>query len=152
MLHDIFVLGDRLGIGATAEVFAATANRTGEKRALKVFTPLVLSDPETVKRIETEASVLRSLSHPNIVRLYGSHAADEELALELEFVDGSDLRQWRKAYDLHLHEPVLWILCQIARGIGCAHEHGVLHRDLKPENVLISRTGDVKLTLSLIHI
>lgn len=146
MLHDIFVIGDRLGIGATAEVFAAFEKATGEKRALKVFTPLVLSDPDTVKRIEAEVSALQRLSHPNIVRLFASHSFAEELALELEFVDGTDLRAWRRGYDLRLHEPLLWLLCQVARGIGCAHEHGILHRDLKPENILISRDGDVKLT------
>src|SRR5205814_961378 len=95
---------------------------------------------------EGEVAALAALSHQNIVRLYGSHHEGEELALELEFVDGTDLRVWRRGYDLRLHEPILWILCQIARGIGCAHEHGILHRDLKPENVLISRFGDVKLS------
>ncbi len=146
MLRDTFVIQERLGIGATAEVFAAVCQNTKAKRALKVFTPLVLSDPDTVKRIEGEVSALRLLNHPNIVRLYGSHSFPEELALELEFVDGSDLRLWRKHFELRINEPLLWVLCQVARGIGCAHEHGVLHRDLKPENILISRAGDVKLT------
>jgi|GEM_PF-6264149 len=146
MLRDTFVIQERLGIGATAEVFAALSRETQTKRALKIFTPLVMSDPDTVKRIEGEVSALQRLSHPNIVRLYGSHSFSEELALELEFVDGSDLRAWRKNFELRLFEPLLWILSQVARGIGCAHEHGILHRDLKPENILISREGDVKLT------
>lgn len=146
MLHDNFVIQERLGIGATAEVFSAIEKSTQARRALKVFTPLVLSDPDTVKRIEGEVNALQRFSHANIVRLYSSHSYPGELALELEFVDGTDLRLWRKSYDLRLLDPLLWILCQVARGIGCAHEHGVLHRDLKPENILIAKNGDVKLT------
>lgn len=107
---------------------------------------MVLADPDTVKRIEAEVSALRTLRHPNIVHLFTAHSAPDELALELEYVRGSDLRQWRKGYSISLHEPVLWILSQVARGIGCAHENGILHRDLKPENVLVSETGEVKLT------
>jgi tRNA A-37 threonylcarbamoyl transferase component Bud32 len=146
MLNDIFVINERLGIGATAEVFAARRRDTNDPRALKIFTPLVLSDPDTVKRIEGEVSALRALQHTNIVHLFAAHSAPNELALELEYVCGSDLRAWRKEYSLNLHEPLLWILCQIARGIGCAHENGILHRDLKPENVLVSERGEVKLT------
>ena len=146
MLENLFTLDRRLGIGATAEVYLGFRRDDHTPRALKIFTPIVLSDEETVRRIQVEVETLQALSHPNIVRLYQSHGDQDELALELEFVDGSDLRRWAEKYKTHLAEPKLWILCQVARGLACAHENGILHRDLKPENILISKSGDVKLT------
>lgn len=146
MLKDAFQFERRLGIGATAEVFLAREKASGAARALKVFTPLVMADQETVARIRVEMEVLGKLAHPNIVRLYGGHGAGEEFALELEYVEGGDLRAWKKEYSLPLVEPLLWILCQVARGLSGAHEQGILHRDLKPENILVSREGEVKLS------
>lgn len=133
MFTQTFSLDRRLGVGATAEVFLAHVNASGEARALKVFTPLVLSDADTVRRVRMEMEALQKLSHPNIVRLFGGHGNDKAFALELEYVDGSDLRAWRAKYSLPFTEPLFWILCQIARG-------------LKPENVLVSKNGEVKLT------
>jgi serine/threonine protein kinase len=146
VLHDNFIIHERLGVGATAEVFAAVSRADGSLRALKVFSPLVLEDADTIRRIETESEALRRLKHPNIVRLLGTCRSANEFALELELVQGTDLRRWRRDYSLRLVEPLVWILSQVAKGVACAHENGVLHRDLKPENILIANSGEVKLT------
>lgn len=146
MLQDAFIFKRRLGIGATAEVFLVRKKISGDLRALKVFTPLVMADQQALTKIRTEMKVLGKLDHPNIVKLYGGWGTEEEFALELEYVDGQDLRGWKKELGLPFVEPLLWILCQVARGLGAAHEQGVLHRDLKPENILISRFGEVKLS------
>lgn len=146
MLKDAFHFDRRLGIGATAEVFLVREKVSGTPRALKVFTPLVMAHQETVERIRLEMELLGKLTHPNIVHLYGGHGAGEEFALELEYVEGGDLRAWKKNYSLPLVEPLVWILCQVARGLSGAHEQGILHRDLKPENILVARNGEVKLS------
>src|SRR3569623_1620684 len=47
---------------------------------------------------------------------------------------------------MDLLEPKYWILAQIARGLGAAHELGILYRDLKLENILVSDAGQAKVT------
>jgi len=143
---DNFKMIKSLGIGATAEVFEASELGTDNHVALKVFSPLVLSDKEAMQRLRSEVEVLTKLRHPNVVTLKAQHRDPRFYALELELVTGSDLRKWNESYDLQLLEPRLWILSQIARGLGAAHELEILHRDLKPENILISEEGEVKVT------
>ena len=143
-----FELKRLLGVGATAEVFAAMNLTRHMPVALKVFSPMVSRDPELVKRLEDEAAILSRLKHPNVVSTYGVRNEGGSFALELELIEGQDLRQWMlgTAKELPLTEPKLWVLAQIARGLGAAHEIGALHRDLKPENILLSLAGDVKIT------
>ncbi|MBK7890362.1 MAG: serine/threonine protein kinase [Bdellovibrionales bacterium] len=143
-----FELKRLLGVGATAEVFAAMNLTRHMPVALKVFSPMVSRDPELVKRLEDEAAILSRLKHPNVVSTYGVRNEGGSFALELELIEGQDLRQWMMgtAKELTLTEPKLWVLAQIARGLGAAHEIGALHRDLKPENILLSLTGEVKIT------
>ncbi len=142
-----------LGVGATAEVFAAKNSTSGKDVALKVFSPLVSRDSDVINRLKEEAAVLARLRHPNVVSTFGiqmSHEGEGQsrFAIELELVDGVDLRTWMVecADKSPLVEHKIWALAQISRGLGAAHEIGALHRDLKPENVLVSHAGDVKLT------
>jgi serine/threonine protein kinase len=137
-----------IGVGATSEVFLAKHIKTGSLHALKVFSNVISQDPELVRRLKTEADILGSFRHPNIVSLYESIRNESDFGLDLEFVDGSDLRKWlnETGHRTQLVEPRVWLLAQLARGLGAAHEKGILHRDLKPENILISRSGEVKIT------
>lgn len=135
-----------LGAGATSEVFAARPKGGDSDVALKVFSPFVLNDKECVRRLHSEVQVMKSLNHPNIVRLLKENRDAKNFSLELELVEGQHLGHWQKEFSLNLVEPKLWILSQIAKGIGGAHEKGVLHRDLKPENILVSSQGEVKLS------
>lgn len=135
-----------LGLGATSEVFEALRLNDDTYVALKRFSPLVTHDKETKRRLEMEVETLGSLSHPNIVGLLGTFEDQNNWGIELELVRGGQLTIWNKNYCLDLLEPKIWILAQIAKGLGAAHEQGILHRDLKPENILVSDEGQVKIT------
>jgi len=135
-----------IGNGATSEVFQARDLKTDTIVALKRFHPVLMQDPELVERLRGEVEVLKSLRHPNVVGLRNEHFADGQYWLEIDFVDGGDLRHWLRQNPATLLEPRIFILAQIARGLGHAHEQAIVHRDLKPENILVANDGQVRIT------
>lgn len=135
-----------LGLGATSEVFLAERMGSGGRFAVKVFNPSSVRDPQMVQRLRLENEALIRLTHPNVIRVVELLETGTQFAIVLEYMDGGDLRSWNESYDLPFVEPKLWILAQVCRGLGAAHEQGILHRDLKLENVLLNRDGSVKLT------
>lgn len=146
MQTDSFHIIDSIGVGATSEVFKAKNLSTDKFVALKFFSSVVTRDETCLQRLQLEIDILKQLDHQNIVRLLSHKQSEDKYYIELELVDGGDLKKWREGYLYGLNEPLLWILSQILRGLGAAHEKGIIHRDLKPENVLISKTGQVKIT------
>ena len=135
-----------LGVGATSEVFLAKRDRDDQYVALKRFSPIVANDPEARERLEQEVKTLSQLNDPNIVSLLDVFDDKNTWGLELEYVDGVDIKKWNDSVEYNLIEPKLWVIANIAKALGSAHTQGIIHRDLKPENVLVSREGEIKLT------
>lgn len=90
-----------------------------------------------------EISLLRGLSHENIIDLRDCVQEAERLNLVFELVE-KDLK--RCMFD-ELLDPVLVksYLFQLCRGVAFCHARGVMHRNLKPHNLLVSCDGVLKL-------
>ena len=162
------------GMGVVLQVVDSVLN--DDVLALKVLYPKHVRDETLFARFRNEVVIARKLSHPNIVRLYDfGCAGDDFYYITMEYVDGinlgSRLREIKeqKKYcaqgkntahagssqsscdDLCVInkidlESAISILVQIARGLHQAHVHDVVHRDLKPDNILLSTSGEAKIT------
>ena len=172
---DDFLLLDRLGAGAFAEVFLAHQTSLHRTVALKI------SETES-----EEAQTLAQLDHPNIVRVYDQRGLSDRKGslLYMEYVPGGTLehaiaqmrglppeersgkallgvidevlarRSVEPPLDSLLRmqlEEASWpeAVCllgeHLAQALAYAHGRGVLHRDVKPANVLLAATGRAKL-------
>jgi len=132
---------DRIGSGGMGEVFRAEDLELGQTVALKILPAEIEADTDRRARLRNEVRVARSVSHPNVCRVYDIGESEGRLFLSMELVEGEDLASYlvRRA-PLALNEA-LWIARQIAFGLAAVHECGVLHRDLKPANVMIDAKG-----------
>ncbi len=141
------VLGE-LGAGGIATVFRAVGP-DGVQVALKVLHPSKLESKE-VRRFAREIETLRRVDHPSIVRLEDGGDAAGLPWLAMELVDGGDVAQlidrWRREPPADRWEQVEHILRSLCSALAYLHEREIVHRDLKPSNVLLSSSGDVKLT------
>jgi serine/threonine protein kinase len=110
-----------------------------------------VSDVSSVtSQLTTEVDILRSLSHPNIVKYYSSFVEDGNLYIVMEKVDGSSLSDRLASVAEKgeiMPEAQLWaIFSQICMALRYIHkEKRVVHRDLSPANILIDGADTVKI-------
>jgi len=134
--------------GNTATVYKAVQTALDRPVAIKVLHAGAQSssgngEPEPWKQ---EAVVRARLSHPNIVSVYDAGECGEARYFVMEYVAGHSLRasmQRGKPWRIGLALPVLQAVTEALEYI---HARGLLHLDLKPENVLLSETGQPKVT------
>ncbi|CAF2122230.1 hypothetical protein HID58_009561 [Brassica napus] len=143
-----YELGKLLGCGAFAKVFHARDLRTGQSVAIKILNKkkLLLTNPALANNIKREISIMRRLSHPNIVRLHEVMATKTKIFFAMEFVKGGELfnrisKHGRLSEDLSRR-----YFQQLISAVGYCHARGVYHRDLKPENLLIDENGSLKVS------
>ncbi len=134
---------ERLGAGATAEVYRAWDRRKGCDVALKVLRPGVLDEEESVAQLCDESDALRTLRHPNIAGWYDSGSAEELDYLVMEYVAGESLASKLEAGPLPEPE-VARLGSQIASALAEAHRKDLLHGDLKAGNVMVTPEGQAK--------
>src|SRR5689334_10473545 len=134
-----------LGRGGMGEVYLARQVSLNRPVALKVLRPDLLSKPVYLARFEAEATTVARLNHPNIVHIYTLGCVDGIRFIAMEYVQGTNLRDYlmkKGALDLPL---ALSIMKQAGVAIGAAGELGLIHRDIKPENLLLTKKGQVKI-------
>jgi serine/threonine-protein kinase len=139
--HGRYRLIRRLGEGGTGIVYQAADLLLGRTVAVKELRPAF--DTALLRR---EGQSLAHASHPGVVSLHDLVEHGGRPYLVMEYVDGCNLEQWLTGGQDLSPERALQIFIRIAEIVAAAHELGVLHCDLKPANVLLSTSGEVKLT------
>jgi len=134
-----YLILDRIGQGASGEVFKARHQTMKRIVALKVLRKDVQTDVDIVGRFYREIEVASQLSHPNIVHALDAGPIGNQLVLALEYVDGIDLNRLVKDGGRLAIDQACDYIRQAACGLGHAHEKGLIHRDIKPSNLLVAR-------------
>jgi len=143
-----FVLEREIGSGGMSRVFLGRDEVLERPVAVKVLNP-ELGQTDIGARFRREGRTAAKLSHPNIVQVYdageGSFEDRETSYIVMEYVSGGDLKDLIDERGA-LSGGDLARLSGVAAGLVHAHERGVIHRDIKPHNILITESGDVKVT------
>jgi len=140
-----------IATGGMGQVWEAVDSRLGRRVAVKVLKQEFSSDPEFIERFRTEARTVAMLNHPGIAAVhdYGETDMDGEgrtAYLVMELVNGEPLNSVIKRSGRLSLRHALDMLEQTGRALQVAHAAGLVHRDVKPGNILITPTGQVKLT------
>ncbi|XP_031114332.1 probable serine/threonine-protein kinase At1g54610 [Ipomoea triloba] len=139
---DTFEKLDKIGQGTYSNVYKAKDALTGKIVALKKvhFDNL---EPESVRFMAREILILRSLDHPNVVKLQGLVTSRMSCSLYLvfDYMD-HDLAGLAASQGIKFTEAqVKCYMHQILSGLEHCHKLHVLHRDIKGSNLLIDSEG-----------
>jgi tRNA A-37 threonylcarbamoyl transferase component Bud32 len=136
---------EKIGKGAMGTVYKAVHLGLHRLVAIKVLRKDLASDPTQIERLKSEAKILASLDHPNIVRALDAGEANGFPFVVMEYVEGESLKD-RIAREGPLPEDdALRITRGLADALERARRMGVVHRDVKPGNVLLTKAGEPKL-------
>lgn len=142
IVNDRYEVVTSIGEGGMGMVYKAIDQRSGDTVALKVLHRDISGDERTVRRFFSEARVLASLTHPNIIRLYDfGRTSDGLLYIAMELLSGKPVDDLIRLNELAL-EDALQIIDQTASALAEAHLQGVIHRDLKPANIFMDKAED----------
>lgn len=140
-----------IATGGMGQVWEAVDSRLGRRVAVKVLKAEFSTDAEFVERFRAEARTVAMLNHPGIASVYdyGETELDGEgrtAYLVMELINGEPLNSVIKRTGRLSLRHALDMLEQTGRALQVAHTAGLVHRDVKPGNILITPTGQVKLT------
>ena len=134
-----YTLIQALGSGKFATVYSMAPPDSDEPCGLVVkVTQLAGLSAWAKAQLKLEEDIWTTLSHPNIVRCFGSLADATRHALILEHAPGGELFD-RIMDETSFNEgEAARQVAQVLDAVRYLHARGVLHRDLKPENLLLA--------------
>ncbi|XP_073312251.1 probable serine/threonine-protein kinase At1g54610 [Primulina huaijiensis] len=143
---DTFEKLDKIGQGTYSSVYKGRDLLQNKVVALKKVR-FDNMDPESVKFMVREILILRSLDHPNIIKLEGlvTSRTSSSLYLVFEYME-HDLTGLASLPGVKFTEAqVKCYMQQLLSGLDYCHNRGVLHRDIKGSNLLVDNNGILKI-------
>ncbi|KAK7056246.1 mitogen-activated protein kinase kinase kinase [Paramarasmius palmivorus] len=130
----------KIGEGSFGKVYRARNQRNGQDIAVK---HVAHNDTKLFEALRSEKDILKGLDHPNIVKFLGF---EESLSVFIEFVPDGSLSKVLARYGRFDEEVNKHFITQMLSGLQYLHSKGIIHRDLKGDNLLISNSGECKIT------
>ncbi len=149
--HNAYTVNNIIAIGGQGTAYLATDNLTNEVVVLKEFILPVYVDigvrKKALENFEHEAKILKSIKHPQIVKLIDFFVEDYRAYLVLEYINGISLRKYIIANNVFSQTKVIDIARQIAHILKYLHDLDppIIHRDLTPDNLIMDNSGLIKI-------
>lgn len=148
MISNRYEIKEEVGNGGMAIVYKANDHVLNRNVAVKVLKDEYTTDPDFIKRFNTEAQSAAGLTHANIVSIYDvGHEEESNLYyIVMELVKGKTLKEIIRKDGALSWKWSVNIAMQIASALEAAHKNGIIHRDIKPHNIIITENGTAKVT------
>lgn len=141
-----FRIEAELGSGAMGIVYRAVQEGKDRQAALKIIGADQMGKGKSFERFQREAAILEQFRHPNIVRYLARGKSGKTYYYAMEYVTGPTLDRVLRDKGTIPWREVVRLAIQLCDALQYSHEHGVVHRDLKPSNLMVTESGQLKLT------
>ena len=140
-----FDILEELGIGGMGIVRKAWDRVLNRIVALKSVRLDRVGKVSALTRFRKEANVLAKLNHSHIVQIHDWFEDGEDIFIVMEFVEGKSLAQIEARESQNpIHAARL--VRTLSQAMQFAHDQRIIHRDLKPANILLTPSGEPKIT------
>ncbi len=145
-----YKLVNLIGKGGMGEVWLAEHSMLARPAAIKLVSRDFLvsnkgdakSSEEALKRFEREAKATAKLDSEHTIRVFDFGTTGDGLFYYvMEFLNGLNLQELVARFGPILPERSIYILRQVCKSLGEAHQQGLIHRDVKPANIFICQKG-----------
>ena len=134
-----------LGEGGMGSVFKAVDHNLNRHVALKILKKECSANEEERAKLEEEARITASISHPHVVKVFSFGEDHGQFYLAMELAEKGSLDDLMGIQQRLSEIQVLQVGIQIAEGLDAALERNLIHRDIKPGNILFSDPHTAKL-------
>jgi len=146
LLGNRYEIIEQIGNGGMATVYKAKCHVLNRYVAVKILRDEFTTDEEFIKRFNTEAQAVASLTHPNIVSVYDVGHEGNLYYIVMELIKGRTLKEIIVSEGALAWKWCVNVAIQIASALETAHKNNIIHRDIKPHNIIITEDGMAKVT------
>uniref|UniRef100_A0A672HWH1 Doublecortin-like kinase 3 n=1 Tax=Salarias fasciatus TaxID=181472 RepID=A0A672HWH1_SALFA len=138
-IEQCYDIGRVVGDGNFAVVRECRRRDSGQTLAMKIVERSKLIGREHM--MQNELSLLGSLCHPRIVRLFAHHHTHTHSYLVMELVSGGDLFEAISESGKFSEAAAGLMVSDVSEALSYIHSKSIVHRDLKPENLLVEQAA-----------
>jgi serine/threonine-protein kinase len=145
-----YLISEVLGRGSMGTVYKGFDPHIHRQVAIKTIHRELLGDSTATDsmaaRFRNEAKAVGRIAHPGVVAIYDFGEDGDVTFIAMEYVEGRTLDDILGVPQMLSEANLLSIMDQLLESLSIAHAQGVWHRDIKPANLIVTKTGQVKLT------
>lgn len=146
-IQDVYDIGEEIGSGAFSTVHLANRKADGSTYAVKIINKKNVQ--QDLHRLAIEMDILKSVNHPNIIRLQDLYETPEFLYIVTELVTGGELFDRIVSKGSYSERDAAQLTRKLIEALEYLHSKDIAHRDLKPENLLLaSKENDTEVKLA----
>lgn len=133
-----------IGKGNFAKVKLAKHIPTGKEVAIKIIDKTQLN-PGSLQKLFREVRIMKTVDHPNIVKLFQVIETEKTLYLVMEYASGGEVFDYLVLHGRMKEKEARAKFRQIVSAVQYCHQKKIIHRDLKAENLLLDSEMNIKI-------
>eukprot|EP00914_Ancora_sagittata_P008458 GHVO01016499.1.p1 GENE.GHVO01016499.1~~GHVO01016499.1.p1 ORF type:complete len:889 (+),score=142.89 GHVO01016499.1:1900-4566(+) len=135
---DIYTFTKVVGEGSFGKVSVGHHKPTGATVCLKS----IQKTHQKIFSVYHEISIMRRVSHPNVVQLYASYEDDVNVHMVMEYCAGGEVFDYLQKHGSYSEANAREVIKKVIAALEYLHGIGIVHRDLKTENLLLTHANE----------